>query len=251
MSERTWSERALVVSLSSFGEGHRDAKLLTEERGIVQAAVFGGAKSKLRGLVSPWHTGTVWVYSDPVKNQHKITDFEVLAWRQGIRETLARSLAASVCTEIISRSHGIADWILVNGFLDGISVSSEDECRRAIQRFFWRLLVSAGIAPDVNMCVRCANEPSGENSNNEVLFYSPQEEACVCRQCARPEEQSFVLSTESRNWLLAVETLPPAQSRAYRPAPRTESELRHFLVFLISRHLGGPLKTLETAEGIL
>ncbi|HPO01790.1 MAG: DNA repair protein RecO [Spirochaetales bacterium] len=251
MSDRTWSSRALVLSLSTFGEGHRDAKLLTEDRGIVQAAVFGGAKSKLKGLVNPWHTGTVWIYSDPVKNHHKITDFDVSEWRQGIRESLARTFAASVCTEIVTRSHGVADWTIVNAFLDGIAVSSDDECRRALNRFLWRILHSAGIAPDLSCCSRCGRGMSGENGESTVSYYSPHEEAVLCADCARPEERSVPLSIEARSWLLAVERLPPSRSRAWKCEPREETEIRRFLRFLVSRHFGGELKTLNAAEGIL
>jgi len=155
MANRSWSTEALVLSLSSFGEGHREAHLLTRENGLVRAAVFGGAKSKLRALVSPYQSGTVWLYTDPVKKSTRITDFDVVSWRPGIRENLIRSWCAAFCSEVITRSHGIADWRLVNAYLDGIAVSDEDECRRGTLRFVWRILESAGLCPDLTLCTRC------------------------------------------------------------------------------------------------
>ena len=243
MSSRSWSGNALVLSLVPFGEGHREALLLTEEKGLVRAAVFGGAKSKLRSLVSPWQTGTVWIYSDPVKKSSKITDFDVVSFRQGLREDLVRSWCASVCSEIITRSHGLADWRLVNAFLDGISVSDETGCRYALLRFLWRILIAAGIAPDVAYCCRCGEEA--------VLYYAPHEEACLCGQCARYDERLFPLSGEAVTFLASIEFLSPSQARALRPGAEAYAELRQFLFFLVSRMVDGTLKTLETGEGII
>ncbi|ULQ60641.1 DNA repair protein RecO [Brucepastera parasyntrophica] len=203
MANRSWSTEALVLSLSSFGEIHREAILLTKDQGLVRAALFGGAKSRFRSLVSPFHTGTVWLYSNPVKNSTKITDFDVTAYRAGIRENLVRSWCASLAVEIVSRSQGIVDWVLVNSFLDGVAVSDEAECRRALLRFLWRLLVSAGVKPDMEECLRC-----GENKENEVLYYFPHEDGCLCSNCARPEDRHFRLSPDSCSYLFTVEHSP-------------------------------------------
>lgn len=275
MSARSWNGKALVLSLSPFGEGHREALLLTEEKGLLRAAVFGGAKSKLRSLVSPWQSGSVWIYTDPVKKSSRITDFDVQSWRQGIRESLVRAWCASVCTEVITRSHGLSGWKLANAFLDGIAVSDDEECRYALLRFFWRTLHAAGIAPDVGVCARCGSTDhfscevscavpeSGDRAaegsaadnvqtgRNAVVYYSSAEEAILCERCARPEERRFPLSAEAYVWLETVERLNPSQSRSFRPSGVSYAELRQFLFFLVSRMVDGPMKTLESAEGIL
>jgi len=256
MSNRSWSTQALVLSLSSFGEGHREALLLTEDNGLIRAAVFGGAKSKLRALVSPYQSGTIWLYSDPVKKSNKITDFDVSAYRQGIRENLVRTWSAALCTEIVTRSHGIADWRLVNAFLDGISISDENDCRRGLLRFLWRLLVAAGINPDIACCARCG-EPigtagiSGGKDENGLVYYSPHEDACVCLRCARNEDRRFPLSVRSIAYLSAIEHERASLVRSIPLAESDYSELRQMLFFLVTRMIDGPLKTLETGEGIL
>lgn len=246
MSNRSWSTQALILSLSSFGEGHREAQLLTEENGILRAAVFGGAKSKLRAMVSPYQTGTIWLYSDPVKKSNKITDFDVQSYRGGIRENIVRSWCAAVCSEIVTRSHGNSPWRLVNAFLDGISVSDEDECRRGLLRFLWRYLVSAGINPEISFCTRC-----GEKSENEVVYYSPHEDGCVCKNCVRNDERRIPLSCLGRAYLSAIETESPSSVRSIPLSNTDYAELRQFLFFLITRMIDGPLKTLVTGEGIL
>lgn len=264
MSNRSWNCEALVLSLSSFGEGHREAHLLTRDKGLVRAAVFGGAKSKLRALVSPFQTGTAWLYSDPVKKSTRITDFDVTSWRPGIREDLIRSWCASFCAEIVTRSHGIADWRLVNAYLDGIAVSGEDECRRGTLRFVWRTLEAAGLCPDLSSCVRCGDElpfavpladrpgaMNGQKGENEVVYYSPVEDALLCGKCAQPNERRFPLSTGSLDYLRAIASESPEAVRRIRLEAKEYAELRNFLFFLVTRMVDGPVKTLEAGEGIL
>lgn len=248
MRNRSWRTEALVLSLTTFGEGHRSALLFTPDHGLIHAAVFGGPKSRLRARVSPWQTGTAWLYTDPVKNMVKITDFDVQAWRQGIREDLVRTWCASLCSEIISRSHGTVDWTLVNAFLDGISVSEETECRLGLLRFLWRILTSAGICPDYTGCVRCG---AGTMLKNGVLYYSPHEDGFICADCAHPDEQRIPLSSEAGRYLAAIHRLRPSEVRAIALSQESYTELKGFLFFLLSRMIGSSLKTLETGSGIL
>ena len=274
MANRSWSTDALVLSLSAFGEGHREAHLLTQDRGLIRAAVFGGAKSKLRALVSPFQTGKVWLYTDPVKKSSRITDFDVVAWRPGIREELVRSWCASFCAEVVTRSHGVADWRLVNAYLDGIAVSGEDECRRGTLRFVWRTLEAAGLCPDLSACARCGDalfseeplapqtaetvplddaDPSinGQKGENEVVYYSPVDDALLCGRCAQAGERRFPLSVGSLRYLRAIGSERPDAVRRLRVSPREYAELRGFLFFLVSRMVDGTLKTLEAGDGIL
>lgn len=238
-----------MLSLKNFGEFHREASLLTAERGLIQAAVFGGPKSSLRGLVSPWHSGTAWLYSDPVKNTHKITDFSVEIWRSPLRENLVRTWAANLASELCLRSHGTADWTLIHAFLDGITISDEAECRRATLRFLWRFLIANGCQPDLSECALCGS--TGKNNQNGVLYYTQAEDYLVCRSCIRPEQISFPVGSESRQYLQAVSSLAPAQARAMKISDETATELRNLLFFVTARLVGGPVHTLQAGISIL
>jgi len=253
MAERSWTTEALILSLTAWGESNREALFLTPDRGLQRASVFGGAKSKLRAQVGPWQTGTLWVYTDPVKKTAKITDIDVTAWRQGIRESLVRTWCASLCAELVTKSHGNADWRVVNAFLDGIAVSDDDECRRGLLRFAWRLLIGSGVNPETGRCARCG-EGIAKSLRGEpfpVAFYSPHEDSFLCPACARAEERGFPLSAPALVYLDAVEHLAPSQARALPLDGPAYAELRGVLFFLLTRLVQGPLKTLETGEGIL
>lgn len=161
MSNRSWNTEALVLSVSSFSGDHRNVSLLVpQEHGctIIPATLFGGARSKLRGMVSAYQSGRVWLYSNPIKNSHKITDFSVSAYRMELRESLVRSWCAAVCSEITIKTCGTVNWQLVNAFLDGLCVSDDAGCERGLLRFLWRLLQTAGVAPDIFHCGACGTE---------------------------------------------------------------------------------------------
>lgn len=161
MSNRSWNTEALVLSVSSFSGDHRNVSLLvSQEHGctIIPATLFGGARSKLRGMVSAYQSGRVWLYSNPIKNSHKITDFSVSAYRMELRESLVRSWCAAVCSEITIKTCGTVNWQLVNAFLDGLCVSDDAGCERGLLRFLWRLLQTAGVAPDIFHCGACGTE---------------------------------------------------------------------------------------------
>ena len=161
MSNRSWNTEALVLSVSSFSGDHRNVSLLVpQELGctIIPATLFGGARSKLRGMVSAYQSGRVWLYSNPIKNSHKITDFSVSAYRMELRESLVRSWCAAVCSEITIKTCGTVNWQLVNAFLGGLCVSDDAGCERGLLRFLWRLLQTAGVAPDIFHCGACGTE---------------------------------------------------------------------------------------------
>lgn len=250
MASRSWSSQVIVLSISSFGENHREASVLTKEKGLIKAAVFGGAKSRLRSSVAPYHSGQMWFYSDPVKKTNKITDFDVKQWRENIRENLVRTWCASLCTEIVLRSQGTCDWTLINAFFDGINVSEENECKSAVIRFLWRTVILSGFRVDIETCSRCGRDYGGEQANS-VLWYVPQEDGCVCGGCAARSERIFPLSDESRFYLHAVETCRPGISRSITLSMQAYTQLREFLFFITARMLGGKIKTLEAGAGIL
>ena len=139
---RTLVREVLVLSVRSSGESNREATLLSAEEGIVRATVFGGPKSKLRAHVAPFHSGTMWLYRDPVRDSLKVTDFDVRSWRPLLRELLERSWAATAVMDTIRSSHGGGGaWpealALADGTLDALELADADGAALALVRFLW------------------------------------------------------------------------------------------------------------------
>ncbi len=265
MPSRSWNTQALILSLSDFASDHRTAVLLVpQDDGIctlLDAAVYGGARSKLRGLVVPYQTGTVWLYSNPVKNTHKITDFSVKSYRFELREDLVRTWCAAVCSEIAVKTCGTLDWYLINIFLDGLCVSSAEECKTALLRFLWRIIHFAGLAPVLNRCTRCGCR-LGEALQHSVpavrqplsgnaAMYDSFEDACFCTTCTENPASGFVLSGESLYYLCAVKEKPAGYSRSLPLSAQSYGELKRFLFFLTEKMIGSKLRSLQSGEGLL
>ena len=50
--QRTFACKALVINVKPVGENNSSITLLTEEKGIVRAVLYGEPKSKMKSLVA-------------------------------------------------------------------------------------------------------------------------------------------------------------------------------------------------------
>lgn len=253
--------QALVLSTKPIGENNRLATVLTPDKGVLTAMVFGGRKGKLRSTVSPFHSGTMWLYIDSVKQSIKVSDFDPTKYRSEIRNNLYKTYAASLCAELIIKNHGFASnvitpnhyedttdlWILVNAFLDGLDISSEEESRLGTLRFLWRYLAYLGIQGDTSCCAHC---------DNPISWYSIQENAFLCNDCSHFEQKNkgsslFHLNSDSIKYLEAIMMLEPKQVRALKLTNESIQELHELLFYLIQHSTPSKLQSLDAGRGIL
>ena len=75
---------ATVISIRPLGENNSSVTLLTRSEGIIYATMYGGSKSRLKSLVSPWNTGTAYL-SISNQTQYKISDIDVSAYHLTLR----------------------------------------------------------------------------------------------------------------------------------------------------------------------
>jgi DNA repair protein RecO (recombination protein O) len=250
---------ALVLAVHCQGENNRSVCALSPEDGVFYATLYGGPKSKLKALVSPWHCGTIWLYRDEVKKTIKITDFDVKNYHLSFRENLYKAWAAALCGELIIKTKcagsTVQCWTLVNGFLDGMEYSTEQQSRIGTIRFIWRYLTLMGILPDVHTCARCGIHFSAGNfEKNAVLLqaaYDPAENNFVCNQCADMRGRHFILREKALWYLAAISDLDSKTVRSIPVDKETFCELKQLSFFLLENACGSPLKSLNTGIGIL
>lgn len=238
--------QALILASRPAGESNRVVIFLTPQHGVQQAMLYGGRKSRLRSLVSPWHRGTLWLYTDTARGSAKITDFDAEYYSARIRENLDKTWAASVCTEIVMKTEAAGEfgpcWQLAAGFIQGLELCQPENTQTGLLRFMWRYLSLLGQQADCRTCIRCAQLFDG--GSPQAVYYSPAENGFVCAHCVSEHEYALPLTTESIRYLYTVSAAPPELSRTYRLSPESFQELRHFLFTLISAACGGQLKTL-------
>lgn len=247
---RNWTTEAQVLSVKQSGEDNRSVTLLTKDRGITQALLYGGPKSRLRSLVSPYHYGTVWLYTDEVRHSTKISDFEVLSYRRELRENLFKTCAAGLCAELAVKTHSGTEipetWLYISSFLDGLCRVTEQESRVALLRFLWRYLFLLGFQPDPCRCERCGDDVCSISMKNKV-FYSLNDSSFFCSDCAMQysENPGFLLHQESVSYLKAITTEKPGFVRTLHLSHDAVMELQDFLLHLIQGFVEGKLLSLD------
>ena len=256
---RNSSSQALVLATHPQGENNRSVTLFSAEEGIFYATLFGGPKSKLRSLVSPFNRGTIWLYKDEAKHSCKITDFDVSHYHLSFRENLFKTWAASFAAEIAVRTKCAGSppqcWTLLNGLLDGMELTDENESRLGLVRFLWRYLGLLGVKPQTRTCADCGKsflrEEITEKSATEKASYEASENGFLCADCTDILSHHFVLGKNALTYLEAVSDLSPRQVRTIPVDTQTMTEMKTLCFYLIEQACGSKLKSLESGAGIL
>ena len=231
-----------------LGGPAREAWFLTAEEGILRATVFGGPKSHLRSLVAPFHSGTLHIYHDTVRDTRKVSEFDASSYRTGLRELWERVETAVAVAETILASHGGGGaWtealLLAEKVLDALDTSDAALSSRLGVYFLWQWAGILGSRPDLSACASC------EASKIETLWYSAKTETLLCENCKNNEspESSFRLGPGAVQWLKTTGPLAPqALARISLDTPSLE-QARAFTKAVMAAALG---KRLSTWDGI-
>lgn len=256
---RNTSFESLILSTRPQGENNRSVCAFSADDGIFYATLYGGPKSKLRALVSPFNRGRMWLYRDEVKRTSKIIDFDVQNFHPSFRENLYKSWAASLAAEVLLRTKCAGStqlcWPLLNGFLDGMELSGENESRIGTIRFIWRYLAILGVRPDALRCAQCGKTFSSGNFDcDDVSYkaaYDETDNGFVCADCSDIKEKRFVLGIRALTYLEAVADLDAKTVRSLTVDGRAMNEMKQLCFFLLENACSAPLKSLESGIGIL
>ena len=227
MENRNWEATSLILSLEPLTSKHKIAKVLINsptQTYIIDATMFGGAKNKIASFFMPYYTGTLWVYTNPIKDAHKVVDFDVTKEREGIRESLNRIWAASLATEMCIKLKTFIDWRLINAFLDGINISSDEECNMATLRFIWRLSISSGFTASLLECSYCKKK--GEIGG---LYFEHHMGEFFCSECCQNKNNASYLCEEALEYLYKIAYKSPKEARCSKLSSKAFSNLRVFL----------------------
>jgi DNA repair protein RecO (recombination protein O) len=245
VSARNLVYEALCLRARESPGGSRILTLMTAENGLVDVFVFGGPKSKLRSLASPYSAGRAFVYLDPVKDFQKLSDFEVRDSFPALREDLGRIWAAGLVAELLLKtSGGGGDFPLVLELsldcLKALDASLSGASEAPILLFLWRLLSLLGLGPDPTSCSRCGLElrPSLGGA------YSFSYEGFLCPSCSGDKERVLPLGTGSLRWLVRSLELDFADASRLVLLPETVDNLKALLFGLARNAAESPLSSL-------
>ena len=226
---RSYYTNAIIFNLKPTGENNNTVTILTPDKGVIYATLYGGPKSKLRSLVAQWHSGKIWLYDNPEKKQTKISDMDVTNYHQTFGQNLFKMYAASLAAEIAikTRCAGSSEqcFTLINGFFDGMELCDEEQSRLGLIRFLWRYLALMGVQPEP--------DTDGAFAPEAVSYYNGS------------------ISSQAVGYLTAISHLEPSKVRKLSVSEDTYCELKDFVFYLISSNLGMELNTIKTGIGIL
>jgi len=188
MPHRNLSFEAVVLRCRESPGGDRIVSFLAADTGLVDAFVFGGPKSRLRSLATPYHAGTAWIYRDPVKDLRKLSDFDARETYPTLRENLRKIWTASYFAETVLRTDAAggesrAAYNLLRSGLSALDSGGEQDVDYVCLQYGWRLLDLMGLQPDPRACGQCGVPlPEGRRA-----VFSRSQGAFRCDRCARAE----------------------------------------------------------------
>jgi DNA repair protein RecO (recombination protein O) len=259
MQSRNLVYEALALRARESPGGSRILTLMTAEAGLVDVFVFGGPKSRLRSLASPYAAGRAFVYLDPVKDFQKLSDFDVRDSFPALREDLNRLWAAGFAAELlIKTSGGGGDYALVLELtldcfaaLELSSAGASSGARAAATEaalllFLWRLVNLLGLGPDPSSCAQCGSELRLSRGSEDVASFSFALDCFLCPRCAAGAERTLPLGSGTLRWLARCLELPFAEAARLPLLPETISTLKSLLFSLARQAAESPLSSLES-----
>lgn len=247
MSRASQTE-ALILRASRIGEYHKQLLLLTPDSGVVKAVAYGAFKGKSR-LVSasdPYSHARLHLYRNPIRDQFKITDIEVLQSFEGLRSTLGRSFAAVLLAELTTASYagGGPDYRYPFGLLKRslglLSEADTEECERIVFQYLLRFLKFAGFLHPSEECGQCGRQIE----RSEEVFFSSREADLVCGSCA--DADALGLSPGVRRYVESALTLPLSRALGIGLDRRARSALIRLLRELLGTTMPTPLRSFES-----
>jgi len=262
---RSHVSNAIILSLKPQGENNNSVALLTDSNEITYATLYGGPKSKLRSLISPYNSGKIWLYENPEKNQIKISDFEVTNYHTSFSQNLFKIYAASLACELAIKTKCAGNhedcFKIISGFLDGMEISTEEQSRVGLVRFLWRFLILMGVQPIVDECEQCnRNFFNSQFEINDFSYYNSIDNSFICSDCAKAiftgnnsfqKSFYFPIKLNALYYFEAITNLSPAEVRKINIDFEAYEQMKQIVFFLIEKNIGQKLNSIETGVGIL
>jgi len=243
---------AIVLKTYHIAEIHLGVNLFTRERGLLSAIAHGArsAKGRLRGLTDPFCLGSVYLYTDPVRNSVKITEFDVQEFFLGLRENIRRYYTASLWSEIVLKSYGGGEsseqlFDLFVAAMKQVDNATEQQISLVSIQFLARYLAMVGTFPATDECGSCGRSLSEGRS----VRYSATRETFVCLDCAGPD--MLELPVGALRYLDHTLSLPVVSAFGIGVDQLSVSAILRLLYALVGSLVETPLSTLEIGRGIL
>ena len=258
---RNSQHSAIILRIAPFGETHGSVELLTPDHGLVRAIAYGlrARRGTLRGKVVPFALGTLYLYTDPRRDDAKIVDFDVHRYAVALPQDLTAWYHAGLWAEVIWRTRASGDAgaevydLLLQGLdlLEAIADAavSPEQRRHQVQLVsslvLWRYLAILGLRPSLEECGIGDTRFAAEESR----FYDRREGVLVGSEWA--DSAMVHVPSGTARLLAAAEPMTLPQAAALPVTAATLAATKTFVIAAIQDAVEVPLNTLRVASGLL
>ncbi|TVR69415.1 MAG: DNA repair protein RecO [Spirochaetaceae bacterium] len=254
MMNRNSQHSAIILRISPLGEIHATVDLLTPDRGVVRAIVYGlrSRRGSLRGRVVPFARGTLYLYTDPRREESKVVDFDVHRYAAAMQQDLTAFYHGTLWAEVVWRTLASGDggepvFALMSEGLDLLEESATVPARTQLisMILLWRYLAIMGLQPDLRHCERSSRSLAAE----ETRFYDRRDGALVGEEWVG--KAMIELPPGVARLLAASDRYPLTRAAALPVTEATLRATRAFMLAAIQDAVEVPLNTLRTVAGYL
>jgi DNA repair protein RecO (recombination protein O) len=241
---------AVILRSQRFAEYHKRVTLLTDSSGIVDAIAYGAfkSKSKLAGITESFTRLRAYLYVDPVKKQHKLSDGELVASNDGIRADLKRFYIASIISELVQITYAGGDeyvslFPLIDTGFRVLSSASDRVSDLLLVQVLIRFFTCIGYPPPWAECERCGSAIAGSSARSVSpggLVY-----------CSRCGGDAVSLPPGSFAYLEHTEQLTFREALRVDVGNSALDGLKRALLSIAQKVAESPLRSLRGAEPIL
>lgn len=262
--QRSFCSNVIILNLHETGENNSTVTILSEEKGIIYATLYGGPKSKLKSLVNQFNSGKIWLYDNPEKKQTKINDFEVTNYHPSFSQNLFKMYAACVACELAIKTHCAGSsnlfYSLLSGFFDGMELCNEEQSRLGFIRFLWRFINLLGMQPNTFYCSECnKNFLTSKFENDSQYYYNIIDNNFICDECNKNintnsetnKSSYFAVKNSVINYLNGIIKLNALEARKLQINKEDFNQLKEYVYFILEKSIDIKLNTFDIGMGIL
>ena len=249
---RSHVTEAIVLKNHRIGEIHKGVVMLTPGEGLVRAIAHGAysQRGKLRGTTNLLCRGTAYLYTDPVKQSTKITDFDVDEYHGGIREDLVKFYTASLWAETILKTYATGGdserlYALLVDSLAELQRRTPADAERVSIHYVWRFLESSGLQPSLEYCA-----VSGDVlEDSQAVYYSAADDGF----CGLDHASDGMprLTAGAAAYLRYSGSVGLADALVVIPPEGATARIKRLLYGILEAHIEAPLNALRSGAGIL
>lgn len=235
-----YKETSLIVSFYTKGFG----KINGLAKGVKRAAPRYGSSFQ------PFSLNEIVFYERKDSDLTTIAQCDLKDTFENIRGNLTKTAYASYLSELTDEVTELQDkneelFTLLFLVLKLLDESKEEEAERLIRIFEVKLLVLAGLIPDLHSCVGC-----GKEINHSARF-SLSLGGVVCPNCFSLDPKAQAISKGASATIAYLQNASLKEALRLKFTPKIAEELKHILSSFIEFQLEKPLKTLNFIKSVV